>query len=239
MVHLVAIPKLLSVTLYCVHGVVRSSQKPFTISIWVSLVLWNLGWCILHVESDRVLSFQLICCFGWVLCSGQVLHARHRRDKLTCFSGISHAHFTLACSLVFLSYLAQFKPSSCIRIERPELLKQVLTIVHATSYKYVIIAEWHGKVLSTNNGGLIVTLTLDSVPAHGFRVKLLHVRWAHLYSRIDPLKWDHAWEEIQIEVLSLGLTLVDWSRAHSLNDWTFIFNSWPRVKKRIDLVNLE
>jgi len=173
----------------------RSSQKPSTIRIWVRLVLWNLWRCI-HVESDRVLSFHLICCFWWVRWPGQVLYARNRRDKVTCFFSISHAHFTLACSLVFLSHLAEFKPWSSSRIERQKLLEKVLPIVHASSHKYVIIAEWHGEVFSTNNGRLIVTLTLNSLPPHGFRVKFLHVGWAHLDSRIDPLKWDHAWEEI-------------------------------------------
>lgn len=202
-------------------------------------MFWDLGRYIFKVKCYRLIILILLLSLWWCISQSHHCTTPNSRVKLACMSRIAHAHFTLSRPSILSSHLFQVEPLACGRTQNQEFLKQVLSIVHAASYKDLVVAKGHSEVLSANDWSLIVCLTPDSVPAHALWIELLHVRGTNFHTRIDPLQGHHAREEVQLVVITFRVLDINWTWANCLDNRSLVLDLRPGAQGDIDLVDFK
>ncbi len=190
-------------------------------------MFWDLWRYIFKVKCYRLIISILLMSLWWCISQSQVGTSSNTRGKLTCMSRIAHAHLALSRPSILSTHLFQVEPLAWGRTQNKEFLEQVLSVVHATSYKDLVFAKRHREVLTANDWGLIASLTPDSVPAHAVWIELLHVRGANLDTRIYPLQGHHSREKVQLVVITFLVLDINWTWADSLDNRSFVLNFWP------------
>ncbi len=189
-------------------------------------MFWDLWGYIFKVKCYRLIIFILLSLW-WCISQSQVCNTSNPRGKLACMSRIAHGHLALSCPSILSSHLFQVEPLARGRTQNQEFLKQVLSIVHATSYKDLVVAKRHSEVLPANDWGLIACLTPDPVPAHALWIELLHVRRANLHTRVYPLQGNHSREKVQLVVITSRVLDINWTWANCLDNRSFILDFRP------------
>lgn len=67
----------------------------------------------------------------------------------------------------------------------------------------------------------------------------MHVWWAHLYARIDPLQGHLAGEKVDLVSPGHWILFPDRTRALRLQNRLLVWNLLPRLLVRVDLVDLK